>query len=225
MEFGSIQSVMARVQSLRSSMGAAPAGTLAPTPASGGPTDTFDPFGPVYQLALLQAGISPSAAARNEAAAYRPGSVSTMNAISSIAKGFGTVQVPPELAKFGNGRIPPNMLTPIGQGNHKLYGPAATSWKELIASATRAGIDLRVTDSYRTYDQQVQLADTKGLSSQGGWAATPGTSNHGWGMAVDADVTDPKVNAWLRANAGKAGWVLATEREPWHYEYRPQDAG
>jgi hypothetical protein len=220
MEFAPIQSVMARIQSLHGTTVATPAASSAASTAS-----TFDPFGPVYQLALLQAGISPSAAARNEATAYKPSATSTVSTLSPIAKGFGEVQVPPELAKFGNGRIPPTLLTPIGQGNHKLWGPAAESWKGLIASAARAGIDLRVTDSYRTYDQQVELAATKGLSSQGGWAATPGTSNHGWGMAVDADVTDPKVNAWLRANAGAAGWVLATEREPWHYEYRPHDAG
>lgn len=221
MEFGPVQSVMARIQEIRPRTAAAP---VAPS------TDTtFDPFGPVYQLALLQAGISPSAAARNEALAYRvgaPGTVGTVGiAGAPIAKGFGKVEVPPELARFGNGRIPSELLTPIGQGNHKLWGPAAAAWKELIARAARAGIDLRVTDSYRTYEQQVALAATKGLSSQGGWAATPGTSNHGWGMAVDADVTDSRVNAWLRANAASTGWVLATEREPWHYEYRPHDAG
>ncbi|MFZ4718257.1 MAG: M15 family metallopeptidase [Ilumatobacteraceae bacterium] len=217
MEFGPIQSIAARIQHITGRPAAAPAP----------PTDSpsFDPFGPVYQLALLQAGISPSTAARNEAVAYTTGSPTAVGPTNSIAKGFGEVEVPPELARFGNGRIPPDMLTPIGQGNHKLWGPAAVAWKDLIARAARAGIDLRITDSYRTYDQQVELAATKGLSSQGGWAATPGTSNHGWGMAVDADVTDPKVNDWLRANAGSAGWVLSTEREPWHYEYRPHDAG
>lgn len=217
MELGPAHSVLARIHEIR--------GRPAATPAPATDSATFDPFGPVYQLALLAAGISPSAAARNEALAYTFGARSPVSANAPIAKGFGEVRVPPELARFGNGRLPPEVLTPIGQGNHALWAPAAAAWKDLIARAARVGITLRVTDSYRTYDQQVQLAAQKGLSSQGGWAATPGTSNHGWGMAVDADVTDPRVNAWLRANAGSVGWVLATEREPWHYEYRPHDAG
>ena len=29
-----------------------------------------------------------------------------------------------------------------------------------------------------------------GIYGQGGWAAVPGRSNHGWGMAVDVDMDD-----------------------------------
>ena len=94
----------------------------------------------------------------------------------------------------------------------------------MIADAKRDGVKIGITDSYRSYDEQVDLVRRKGLYSQGGLAATPGTSQHGWGLAVDADVTDPATLNWVRANAHRFGWVEAVPREPWHWEYRPHQA-
>jgi LAS superfamily LD-carboxypeptidase LdcB len=88
----------------------------------------------------------------------------------------------------------------------------------MAADAGAAGVNLGVTDSYRSYDQQVDLARRKGLYSQGGLGATPGASAHGWGLAVDVDVND-QGQAWLRANAGRYGFVEAVPREPWHWEF------
>ena len=73
--------------------------------------------------------------------------------------------------------------------------------------------------SYRSFDQQVELAGRKGLYSEGGLAAQPGTSKHGWGVAIDADV-DARGLAWMRANASRYGFYETTPREPWHWEYR-----
>jgi LAS superfamily LD-carboxypeptidase LdcB len=70
----------------------------------------------------------------------------------------------------------------------------------------------------------VDLVDRKGLYSNGGYGAVPGTSNHGWGLAVDIDVTSPSTMAWVRANAYRFGFVEAVPREPWHWEFRPQQA-
>jgi LAS superfamily LD-carboxypeptidase LdcB len=97
-------------------------------------------------------------------------------------------------------------------------------WKAAVVAARADGIDLRVTDSYRTYDQQVDLAQRKGLYADGGLAAVPGTSNHGWGLAVDADITNPATMSWLRSNGYKYGFVEAVSREPWHWEFRPSQA-
>ncbi len=88
------------------------------------------------------------------------------------------------------------------------------------AAAAEAGVDIGVTDSYRDYDEQVDLVRRKGLYSQGGLAATPGKSNHGWGMALDVDVTATGL-AWMREHAAEYGWVEAVPREPWHWEYQP----
>ncbi len=139
---------------------------------------------------------------------------------SSIG-GYGRIEVPPELAGFGNGQLPVSSLTQLADRGHRLYAPAAASWDQVVAAARANGLELRITDSYRSYDDQVELASFKGLYQNGGLAAVPGTSNHGWGLAVDADVGDPAVMAWLRANGPRFGWVESVPREPWHLEFRP----
>ena len=127
-------------------------------------------------------------------------------------------QVPEVLRGYGNGRIPREMLTLIGISQHRLWGPAAETFKAMRAAAAGDGVALSVTDSYRPYDDQVDLARRKGLTKDGGWAAVPGTSNHGWGLAIDADV-DANGLAWLKANGARFGWVMGSTREPWHWDY------
>ncbi len=137
--------------------------------------------------------------------------------------GYGAISIPPELSVYPNGKIPAEALSPVHQAGsrHRLHAPAAASWNNLIAEAAAAGFDLRITDSYRSYEEQVDLAERKGLYKDGGLAAVPGTSNHGWGLAVDADVRDYSLYEWLQVNAPRFGWVEAVPREPWHWEFRP----
>ena len=133
----------------------------------------------------------------------------------------GKLVPPPELARFGNGRIPASALTPIGEGSHRLHAPAAEAFKALKSAAAADGVKIGITDSYRSHDAQVDLAKRKGLYSQGGLAATPGTSNHGWGMSVDLDL-DATAQRWMRQNAGRFGFVEDVPREPWHWTFRPK---
>lgn len=128
-----------------------------------------------------------------------------------------------DLERFGNGRIPAGALQPIGVGNHRLWGPAAQAFTRMKADASAAGVDIGVTDSYRSYDQQVDVARRKGLYSQGGLAATPGTSDHGWGMSLDLDL-DNRAQAWMRANAGRYGFAEDVPREPWHWTFKTSAA-
>jgi len=136
--------------------------------------------------------------------------------------GYGSMPVPPSLAAFGNGNVPATALTPIRQSGHRLYAPAAAAWDGLVSAAAADGVSIRITDSYRSYDQQVDLVKRKGLYSEGGLGARPGTSNHGWGLAIDADVNDARTLDWIRANGPRFGYVEAVPREPWHWEFRPQ---
>lgn len=122
-----------------------------------------------------------------------------------------------------NGRIPAGELKAIGQGGHRLEEAAAESWMAMVEAASADGITLSLTDSYRDYDAQVRLREDKGDQVA---TATPGTSVHGWGHAVDANVNDPKALAWLLANGGRFGWVNpewakreGKSFEPWHWEY------
>jgi zinc D-Ala-D-Ala carboxypeptidase len=139
---------------------------------------------------------------------------------STGAARSGRTQPPAEFVPYGNGRIPEELLVPVGQGGHKLHAPASASYQQMRADAAAQGIDLKLTDSYRPYEEQVDLARRKGLYSQGGLAAQPGTSIHGWGLAIDINVNDPTTLSWLRANAGRYGWVEPVPREAWHWEYR-----
>jgi len=118
-----------------------------------------------------------------------------------------------------NGAMPPWALESIGVGDHQLSAGAARAWRSLMEAAARDGVDIGIISSYRTLAEQEHLVRTKGLYSEGGLAAAPGTSNHGWGLAVDVDV-DATGQAWLRANAGRFGFAEDVPREPWHWTYQ-----
>jgi D-alanyl-D-alanine carboxypeptidase len=129
--------------------------------------------------------------------------------------------IPTELAAYGNGKIPANALEKVGNTGHKLWAPAAESLNTMIADAKKDGVKIGITDSYRSYAEQVDVARRKGLYSQGGLAAKPGTSEHGWGMATDLDLNN-KAQAWMRTHAKEYGFVENVPREPWHWAYKPK---
>ena len=136
------------------------------------------------------------------------------------AGGYGKLTPPADLSPYGNGRIPADRLALIGTGDHRLWQPAAAAFARLQADAAAAAVRIGVTDSYRSYDEQVAVARDKGLYRNGGLAATPGTSSHGWGLSLDLDL-DPRAQAWMRENASRYGFVEDVPREPWHWTYRP----
>lgn len=131
-----------------------------------------------------------------------------------------------------NGRIPLTLLTrlPWAAADHLYLRPGAAYWAGLLAAAfaRHFGKPLYLSDAYRTLDQQKVLKKTKGR-----FAATPGTSNHGWGLAIDAasrvNVDTSAEHRWFELNAPAYGWVnpwWATNRipgdgeyEPWHWEF------
>jgi D-alanyl-D-alanine carboxypeptidase len=128
--------------------------------------------------------------------------------------------IPTDLAAYGNGKIPATALGKVGDTGHKLWAPAAESLTTMIADAKKDGVTIGITDSYRSYDEQVDLAKRKGLYSQGGLAAKPGTSEHGWGMAADLDLNS-KALSWMRDNAARYGFDENVPRESWHWAYKP----
>lgn len=128
--------------------------------------------------------------------------------------------VPVELKSYGNGTIPASALSTVAGTSHSLWEPAARSLEALRSAAAAEGVTIGITDSYRTYDTQVDLVRRKGLYSQGGLAAAPGTSMHGWGVAVDLQL-DSTAQAWMRQNGGRFGYVENVPREPWHWQYVP----
>ncbi len=123
-----------------------------------------------------------------------------------------------QLRSHGNGRIPEGSLTSIG-GGERLFAPAAEAFTKMRDAAKAQGVTLGVNDSYRSYEEQVDVAARKGLYSQGGLAAKPGTSDHGWGKALDLQL-DGRAQSWIRANGERFGFSEDTPREPWHWVYK-----
>jgi D-alanyl-D-alanine carboxypeptidase len=148
--------------------------------------------------------------------------VSPVGAPSGTARPSSTGKVtaagvPVELARYGNGHVPATALESIG-GGHRLWAPAAEAFGRLKAAAHRAGVSIGVTDSYRSYAQQVDVARRKGLHSQGGLAAKPGTSEHGWGKSLDLRL-DASALRWMRGHASDYGFSENVSRESWHWTY------
>lgn len=118
-----------------------------------------------------------------------------------------------------NGELPDEWLCEVGVGDHKLRSDAAVAFAKMNAQFKKdTGKDIGITDSYRSLESQVSVAARKP-----GFAARPGTSNHGWGLALDLDTSNYE---WLEANAGKFGWenpdwAKRNSYELWHWEYVP----
>jgi hypothetical protein len=129
-----------------------------------------------------------------------------------------------------NGQLPSSVLCTLWDPKHRLRADAAVALAKLnIAYKQHFGDDLCLTDSYRTLSSQYRLRSIKP-----GLAAVPGTSDHGWGLAIDAcdgieDGASSSRYQWMRANAGDYGWSNpdwalsggSGPYEPWHWEYIP----
>lgn len=128
-----------------------------------------------------------------------------------------------------NGKIPADALCPppfLPNSGHLLRCDAAKALNALNeAYKANFGINIPFTDTYRSYEAQVICRQNKG-----NLCATPGTSNHGWGLAVDfaggINVFGTAQHEWMRANASKYGWVHpgwaqagGSKPEPWHWEF------
>ncbi len=134
------------------------------------------------------------------------------------------------MQEWENGRIPADALCAVPFAtSHRLQCDAADALADLNEAYREAfGTDLAVVSSYRTLEAQVSLR-----ASKGGLAARPGTSNHGWGIAVDlggigslGDFSKPGYK-WLQEHAGEFGWNHprgmepggSGPQEPWHWEF------
>ena len=115
------------------------------------------------------------------------------------------MEIPFDILEFGNGRLPDSALERIGIGGHRLHRAAAAAFARFREAAQGAGIDLTLTDSYRDFDEQVDLKRRKPTLS-----ATPGKSVHGWGFAVDVP------SACRRRASARPSTQLAQGQRPRH---------
>ncbi len=125
--------------------------------------------------------------------------------------------------------------------------------QQMFDDARKDGINIMITSSYRTREEQQQIMDDKirefenqGMSHEDAeeeakqWVAVPGTSEHELGLCVDISSGDKNTQNptiiwdWLHKNASKYGFVqrypedktdiTGISNEPWHYRYVGKEA-
>lgn len=145
-----------------------------------------------------------------------------------------------------NGKIPTSQLSALpkrwSNQNRQEYltKSAFASFSRMIARAVaESGTNFQVYDAYRTYAEQVKWLkeyyevarpgrryNTYRMYGGQRWgqkpgkprAAQPGTSNHGLGISVD--LHPGGIQAWMRKNARRHGWVNDVPSEAWHWTYK-----
>jgi len=134
-----------------------------------------------------------------------------------------------DTAGYENGRIASADLAELSFAKGETLRADAAEQLERLDAAYKArfGTHLEIRDSYRSYESQVSVK-----ASRGYFAAVPGYSDHGWGIAVDLNGGVQQYTSaehqWLVANAGKFGWHNPAWAQPdgrkpeaWHWEYSP----
>lgn len=134
-----------------------------------------------------------------------------------------------------NGKIPDDELKAVSYDESHLLREDATDALVKMNEDFKKEFNenISITDSYRSYEEQVAIKEEKP-----DLAATPGTSNHGWGVALDLgggiNNWDTPERDWMVQNAESYGWVSPDwaqkgngKEEPWHWEYTGEaaDAG
>lgn len=127
-----------------------------------------------------------------------------------------------------NGRLPASALAPIstavnGQRAY-LQKDAARAFNAMNILATGGyHTTLRTSSAraaYRPYADQLYFWNLY-LSGRGNLAARPGSSNHGWGLAVD--LASPRMRQIVDAVGSNFGWAKRWSDAPsewWHLKYR-----
>lgn len=160
------------------------------------------------------------------------------------------ITMPKGLKGQENGKVDSHLLKKASNGA-VMYFRATAQLNKMIEAATKDKITLKNIGDYRPYERQLALFyarfDDKNtgrvpkvtrrfqrktwfLRKQMSPVAVPGTSNHGWGLAIDIDTQNPRVFNWLCNNAPKYGFYLQgkpttitgkpnPEYEPWHWQY------
>jgi D-alanyl-D-alanine carboxypeptidase len=100
--------------------------------------------------------------------------------------------------------------------------------RRAAADAAVDGVTLYVNSGWRSpkYEQQLfheAVAKYGSEKEAARWVATPGTSAHVSGDAVDIGHAD--ATAWLSEHGGEYGLCQIYRNEPWHYELRPEAIG
>lgn len=108
----------------------------------------------------------------------------------------------------------------------------------MVESARAQGIELAISSTYRSYEQQERIYEANvrqmGREQADRESARPGRSQHQLGTtidfgSIDASFASTPAGRWLADSAWRFGWSLSYPRdgeeetgylyEPWHYRY------
>lgn len=169
------------------------------------------------------------------------------------------VSRPSSLSNQVNGNIDPSLMVSL-HPRGSLHINAARAFKALQAACASKGLPLTFTygGMYRTYAEQVDLFNRRyvpfvqysgGSETPRKWwnnkwywrkagvasAAVPGTSNHGWGLAIDtafdtdptdglgpddaAGITRHPLWNWFVSIVPTYGFSWEDQSEPWHIRF------
>lgn len=214
-----------------------------------GVADVYDPADAIHGAAGYLCDLGAERNLRLAVASYNAGpsnpeaGLKYADRVLAIADSYA--QTTPSVASppggwggHANGRIPASALCPIDpSGAHRLRCDAAEAFSQLdSAYRARFGAPFSVTSSYRSYDDQVRLKQSWCDRDACHMAASPGSSNHGWGLALDLggginDFGTPE-HEWMRDHAPGFGWHHPDwarpgggKEEPWHWEYGAAGGG
>jgi LAS superfamily LD-carboxypeptidase LdcB len=100
--------------------------------------------------------------------------------------------------------------------------------RSATADAARDGVQLQVTSGWRSPEHQAELlreaiAQYGSAAEAARWVATPETSPHVSGDAVD--VGPAAAASWLSRHGAAHGLCQIYANEPWHFELRPAAGG
>ena len=184
---------------------------------------------PVVALVLLVAAVASGAdnVAETDTMYSAPGNVSYSINGSTFVDGDANDNA---WGGFSNGQIPAGELCAIAPAMvHEARCDAAQAFERMSAEFRATfGYDIVITDAYRSLVEQIATKRAKGFL-----AATPGYSNHGWGLAFDLasgiSDYDSEQYAWMKANGSRFGFFHPTwaepaspdftKSEPWHWQY------
>ena len=156
---------------------------------------------------------------------------------------------PADLAGVDNGRLPDHLLVTVEMhgADARCHPQFARALRALMHDCRAAtGVDLTNVGHYRSIHSQIALLQQRYTRAAGGtrfwdgswWrrvtgapVATPGRSDHGWGLAIDGAVWDHDAGrpiavhgsaawSWVREHLTQYGlcWAWDDEREePWHW--------
>lgn len=147
------------------------------------------------------------------------------------------IVLPSNLVGVEAGKLPSTMLIKVAGGGF-LHPKAAKAWNALVAKAASDGIELKPTsagDLYRSYEVQkrgfltryqtepIEGASTRKFENKVWYLkkgnaplASPGTSNHNLGIAIDVANAHGKVLNWMKANIEAYGFSWELQEEAWH---------